>query len=56
MPHVGAGRGKLGRRGLRPTQVAERFIVDGGDIDGGEVPGAHEPGKLQCVTTVGFDG
>jgi hypothetical protein len=21
-----------------PTQVAERFIVDGGDIDGGEVP------------------
>jgi hypothetical protein len=40
----------------RPTQVVERFSVDGGDIDGGEVSGAHEPGKLHNVTTVGCDG
>jgi hypothetical protein len=39
----------------RPTQVADRFILDGRDIDGSEVPGAHEPGQLYGVTTVGFD-
>ena len=39
----------------RPTQVADRFIVDGGYIDGGEVPGAHEPGELPGITPVHFN-
>ena len=39
----------------RPTQVADRFIVDGGDVDRGEVSRAHEPGQLHGITTIGFD-
>ena len=39
----------------RPTEVADRFIVDGGYIHGREVPGAHEPGQLPGVTPVGLD-
>ena len=39
----------------RPTQVADRGIVDGRDRDGREVPGAQEPGQLHGVTPVGFD-
>ena len=38
----------------RPTQVADRCIVEGRDIDRGEVPGAHEPGQLHGVPSVGF--
>jgi len=38
-----------------PTQVADRFIVEGRARDRGEVPGAHEPGELPGVAPVGFD-
>ena len=61
MPQQEGFEPQLGRlqipQGLfpRPTQVADRFIVDGRHIHGGEVPGAHEPGQLHGVTPVGFD-
>ena len=38
-----------------PTQVADGFIIDGGDVDRGEVSRAHEPGPWPGITTVGFD-
>jgi hypothetical protein len=39
----------------RPTQVADRCIVDGRHRHRGEVPGAHEPGQWQGITPVGCD-
>ena len=39
----------------RPTQVAERCIVEGRDLARGEVPGAQEPGPWSGVTAVGGD-
>ena len=39
----------------RPTQVADRCIVEGRDLARGEVPGAQEPGPWPGVTAVGGD-
>jgi hypothetical protein len=35
-------------------EVADGFIVHGGDIDGGEIPRAHQARQLHGITTVGF--
>jgi hypothetical protein len=36
------------------AHVADRFVLDGGDVDGGEVPGAKQPGELDGVAAVGL--
>jgi hypothetical protein len=36
-------------------QVADRLVLDLGDIDRREIPGAHQPGALHRVASVGLD-
>ena len=37
----------------RTSEVADRFILHGGDIDGGQITRAHQPRQLHGVTAVG---
>lgn len=39
----------------RPTEVADRFVVDGRHVDGREIPIAEQPRELDRVTPVGLD-
>jgi hypothetical protein len=36
-------------------QVADGFILHGGDIDGGEIAGAQEPSELDGIAAIGLD-
>jgi hypothetical protein len=52
---------KLGRREVPKSlfagagKLANRFVLDRGDIHRGEIPRAHQPRQLHGVPTVGFD-
>src|SRR5712691_808318 len=37
------------------TEIAQRFVLDGGDVDGVEVTGAQQAGELDGIAAVGLD-